>query len=48
MNIRAEAPSGEFVTIVAFVVKQDQTYAITKLDSGRLTEYRINELIVLD
>lgn len=48
MKIRAKTSFGTVVTIIAFVVKYDATYAVTIRANGTLWDYPIGDLTVLE
>ena len=48
MNIKAKTKGGRLVTIIAFVAKYHQTFAVTIDILGRLSDYKLEDLTVLD
>lgn len=48
MQIRARTSLGREVMIIAFVSRYNDTYAVTIDNNGRLWDYCIKELTVLD
>ena len=48
MQIRAKTNTGRVVTIIAFVSRYNNTYAVTILPDGRLEDYPIENLTVID
>lgn len=48
MKIKAKTKYGRIVTIIAFVVKYNNTYAVTIESDGTLFEHKLDALTVLD
>ena len=48
MQIRAETKTGRVVTIIAFVSRYSKTYAVNILPNGKLQDYPIEDLTVID
>lgn len=48
MNIKAKTPSGQVVTIVSFVAKNDVIFAVTVDEDGYLDNHYLKSLVVID